>query len=184
MYAGAVTVENLTVRATDAVGGAGGAGSGGGSGGAGLGGGLFVASAGTVTLDSVTFQNDSATGGAGGFGRSGVGGGGLGGAGGAGAGNDGGGGEFAALYVVRRCMAEGLVGGEGFAVDASMVKADANRQRGVSGSDAVVPEAANHAVKLQGFQYDLVVVGRQRALLERQFRVGAKFVSVTFAPRT
>jgi hypothetical protein len=26
-------------------------------------------------------------------------------------------------------MAEGLVGGEGFAVDASMIKADANRQR-------------------------------------------------------
>ena len=28
-----------------------------------------------------------------------------------------------------RCMAEGLVGGEGFAVDASLIKADANRQR-------------------------------------------------------
>jgi transposase len=33
--------------------------------------------------------------------------------------------------VVRRCMAEGLVRGEGFAIDASIVKADANRQRGV-----------------------------------------------------
>ena len=33
--------------------------------------------------------------------------------------------------VVRRCMAEGLVRGEGFAVDASIVKADANRRRGV-----------------------------------------------------
>lgn len=29
--------------------------------------------------------------------------------------------------VLRRCMAEGLVGGEGFAVDASIIKADANR---------------------------------------------------------
>jgi transposase len=29
--------------------------------------------------------------------------------------------------VLRRCMSEGLVGGEGFAVDASVVKADANR---------------------------------------------------------
>jgi len=29
-------------------------------------------------------------------------------------------------------MAEGLVGGEGFAVDASLIKADANRQRCVS----------------------------------------------------
>jgi transposase len=33
--------------------------------------------------------------------------------------------------VVRRCMAEGLVGGEGFAVDASMIVADAQRQRGI-----------------------------------------------------
>ena len=29
--------------------------------------------------------------------------------------------------VVERCMKEGLVGGEGFAVDASVIKADANR---------------------------------------------------------
>jgi transposase len=29
--------------------------------------------------------------------------------------------------VVRRCMAEGLVGGEGFAVDASLIQADANK---------------------------------------------------------
>ena len=33
--------------------------------------------------------------------------------------------------VVRRCMAKGLVGGEGFAIDASLIKADANRQSGV-----------------------------------------------------
>lgn len=31
--------------------------------------------------------------------------------------------------VLHRCVAEGLVGGEGFAVDASVVKADASRQR-------------------------------------------------------
>ena len=31
--------------------------------------------------------------------------------------------------VLQRCMREGLVGGEGFAVDASLIKADANRQR-------------------------------------------------------
>jgi len=39
--------------------------------------------------------------------------------------------------VLRRCMAEGLVGGEGFAVDASVVKADANPARGVAGEHAV-----------------------------------------------
>jgi transposase len=29
--------------------------------------------------------------------------------------------------TVRRCMAEGLVGGEGFAVDASLIQADATK---------------------------------------------------------
>src|SRR5215472_6259399 len=49
--------------------------------------------------------------------------------------------------TVQRCMAEGLVGGEGFAVDASMVKADANRQHSVPGSEWQPPEAAHHAVR-------------------------------------
>ena len=44
--------------------------------------------------------------------------------------------------VVRRCMAEGLVGGDGFAVDASLIKADANRQRGVHGSEGLSPEVS------------------------------------------
>ena len=35
--------------------------------------------------------------------------------------------------VVRRCMLAGLVGGEGFAVDASVVEADASRYAGVNG---------------------------------------------------
>jgi len=37
--------------------------------------------------------------------------------------------------VVARCMVEGLIRGEGFAIDASTIKADANRQRGISGSE-------------------------------------------------
>jgi len=37
--------------------------------------------------------------------------------------------------VVRRCMAAGLVGGEGFAVDASVIEADASRFRRVDGSE-------------------------------------------------
>jgi hypothetical protein len=45
-------------------------------------------------------------------------------------------------------MTQGLVGGEGFAVDASMVKADANRQRGVPGSDGLRPESANQQARL------------------------------------
>jgi transposase len=47
---------------------------------------------------------------------------------------------------VRRCMAEGLVGGEGYAVDASLIKADANRQRGVPASDGLDPSVSNRAV--------------------------------------
>ncbi len=39
--------------------------------------------------------------------------------------------------VVQRCMAEGLVGGAALAVDASLIAADANKQRAVSGSEDV-----------------------------------------------
>jgi transposase len=48
---------------------------------------------------------------------------------------------------VRRCMEEGLVGGEAFAVDASLIKADANRQRSVPGSDGLDPSVSNRAVE-------------------------------------
>ena len=34
--------------------------------------------------------------------------------------------------VVARCMKEGIVGGEAFAVDASIIVADAHRRRGVA----------------------------------------------------
>ncbi len=37
--------------------------------------------------------------------------------------------------IVERCMAEGLVGANGFAVDASLIAADANKQRSVPSSD-------------------------------------------------
>ena len=48
--------------------------------------------------------------------------------------------------VVERCMSEGLVGGEGFAADASLIAADANRQRGVSGTEGLPPERASRAI--------------------------------------
>ena len=38
---------------------------------------------------------------------------------------------------MRRCIEEGLVGGEGFAVDASLIRADANKQRSAEGSEPV-----------------------------------------------
>ena len=43
-------------------------------------------------------------------------------------------------------MAEGLIGGSGFAVDASLIKADANRQRGVEGAQGLPPGAASRAI--------------------------------------
>lgn len=39
--------------------------------------------------------------------------------------------------VLRRCIVEGLVGGEGFATDASVVRADAHRQRAVPGTQHI-----------------------------------------------
>jgi transposase len=52
--------------------------------------------------------------------------------------------------VVEACIAAGLVGGEGFAVDASLIVADANKQRSIPGRDWVRnrdPETASRAVK-------------------------------------
>ncbi len=37
--------------------------------------------------------------------------------------------------VVEACIAAGLIGGEGFAVDASLIAADANKQRSIAGED-------------------------------------------------
>ncbi|MBN8530225.1 MAG: transposase [Caulobacterales bacterium] len=48
--------------------------------------------------------------------------------------------------VLRRCMAEGLVGGEGFAVDASLIKAEANRERSVPGDPGLPPETSSRAI--------------------------------------
>jgi transposase len=48
--------------------------------------------------------------------------------------------------VLSRCIDEGLVGGEGFAVDASLVKADANRQRCVEGKKGLPSEASSRAI--------------------------------------
>ena len=52
--------------------------------------------------------------------------------------------------MVTRCMKEGLVGGEGFAVDASVIKADANRSRSTAregAEDLRDPQHATRAVR-------------------------------------
>src|ERR1700750_471496 len=52
--------------------------------------------------------------------------------------------------VVEACIAAGLVGGEGFAVDSSLIVADANKQRSIPGSQwskELAAQAASRAVK-------------------------------------
>jgi transposase len=48
--------------------------------------------------------------------------------------------------VLRRCIQERLVAGEGFAVDASLIKADANRQNGIEGDKGLPPEATSRPI--------------------------------------
>lgn len=48
--------------------------------------------------------------------------------------------------VLRRCIDAGLVGGYGFAVDASLVCADANRTEGGPGSEGLNPEKTSRAM--------------------------------------
>src|SRR6202163_2570956 len=52
--------------------------------------------------------------------------------------------------VVGACIAAGLVGGEGFAVDASLIQADANKHRSIPGTEwnnEIDPAQARRAVK-------------------------------------
>jgi len=77
--------------------------------------------------------------------------------------------------VVRRCMAAGLVKAEGFAVDASIVAADASSQRGVPGTDLVDwkdPALCTRAVReyLQGLDAEALakVVPKKISLTDPQ----------------
>jgi transposase len=84
--------------------------------------------------------------------------------------------------VVRRCMAEGLVKGEGFAVDASIVAADANRQRGVPSTETVDwkdPALSTRAVReyLQALDSDAV-----RQVLPKNISLTDPQASWTAAP--
>src|SRR5438094_2659225 len=49
--------------------------------------------------------------------------------------------------VLQRCIAEGLVGGEGFAVDASLIQADASDRARVEGAAGLPRDAAGRAVQ-------------------------------------
>src|SRR3977135_987816 len=49
--------------------------------------------------------------------------------------------------VLRRCIDEGLVGGEGFAIDASLIAAEASDPTRVEGTAGLPPDAAGRAVE-------------------------------------
>src|SRR5262249_34829309 len=48
-------------------------------------------------------------------------------------------------HIVETCIASGLVGGKGFAVDASLIVADANKQRSIPGAEGNKERAAKDA---------------------------------------
>jgi transposase len=75
--------------------------------------------------------------------------------------------------VVRRWIEEGLVGGEDFAVDASLFAADANKQRSVAGSQATDWSAL--AATCRSVQEYLAT--RDAAAWGAAREVGAKFIS-------
>src|SRR5947208_1415538 len=49
--------------------------------------------------------------------------------------------------VLQRCIEEGLVGGEGFAIDASLIAAEASERTRVEGTAGLPPDAAGRAVE-------------------------------------
>ena len=63
--------------------------------------------------------------------------------------------------VLTRCIAEGFVGGEGFAVDGSLIKADASRQKGVEGTGGLPSENVSRAAKEYLAVLDDAAFGRQ-----------------------
>lgn len=84
--------------------------------------------------------------------------------------------------VLRRCMSEGLVRGEGFAIDASVIKADANRARGVPGAEVVYwrkEEASSRAVREYLDALDAQNPGHDHAGEEQPPSTPPKNVSLT-----
>ena len=49
--------------------------------------------------------------------------------------------------VLQRCIDEGLVGGEGFAVDASLIRADVSERTRVKSAAGLPPDATGRAVE-------------------------------------
>ena len=73
---------------------------------------------------------------------------------------------------VRRCAAEGIVGGQGFAVDASIIRADAHRQKGVANREELGRRDTTRAVTEYLAVLDEVAFGGT-------MEVAPKFISPT-----
>src|SRR5450432_4528399 len=63
--------------------------------------------------------------------------------------------------VVARCMKEGIVGGEAFAVDASMIVADAHRRRGVAKVEDLDPTSSRAVAEYLSVLDDAAFGGRR-----------------------
>jgi transposase len=74
--------------------------------------------------------------------------------------------------TVRRCMAEGIVGGQAFAVDASLIRADAHRQKGVADREELGLQETTRAVSEYLAVLDEVAFGATT-------EVAPKFISPT-----
>lgn len=71
---------------------------------------------------------------------------------------------------MRHCIRERLVGGAGVSVDASLIKSDANRQKGIEGNKGLPPEAAGRAI-------DVYLAALDDAAFGAATEVTPKFVS-------
>jgi len=85
--------------------------------------------------------------------------------------------------TVARCMAEGLVGGEGFAVDASLIRADVSRQHTVDNHDDLPPGNGSHAVRDYLAVLDDAAFGAATPVVPKQLAVADPAARWTAASR-
>ena len=85
--------------------------------------------------------------------------------------------------TVARCMAEGLVGGEGFAIDASLIRADVNRQHAVDRPEQLPEEATSHAVREYLAVLDDAAFGAATPVAPKQLAVADPAARWTAASR-
>jgi len=85
--------------------------------------------------------------------------------------------------TVTRCMAERLVGGERFAVDASLVRADVNRQHAVDRPEQLPGDATSRAVREYLAVLDDAAFGAATPVPPKQLAVAGPAARWTAATR-